>query len=96
MAVGCCCMSLCETHYGKLEHESLALGQSLECCHEKKKTFAWFLTFPMLAFGDSVDVSKYNYVHDFKKDSEHVRAQACTKCLLILHCSGGCMNCDMI
>lgn len=58
MAVGYRCMSLCEKHYGKLEHESLALGQSLEHCQEKKNSFAWFLTFPVLPFGDSVDVSK--------------------------------------
>lgn len=63
---------------------------------KKNKSFVWFLTFPMLPFGDSVDVSKYNYALDFKEGSAHVRAQACTKCLLILHCSGGCMNCDMI
>lgn len=96
MAMGCCCMSLSEMYYGKLEHESLALGQSLECCQEKNESFVCSLTFSMLPFGDSVDVSKYNYVLDFKEGSAHVRAQACTKCLLILLCSGGCMNCDMI
>lgn len=59
-----------------------------------KKTFCLVSHFPMLLFGDSVDVTKYNYVCDFKGDSAHVRAQACTECLLIPQCSGGCMNCD--
>lgn len=45
---------------------------------KKNKSFVWFLIFPMLPFGDSVHVSKYNYVRDFKGDSAHVRAQVCT------------------
>lgn len=96
LKMGCHCMSLCEMLYGKLEQESLTLGQSLECC-QKKNNFvsdlSLFQCYLLVIHQMCLNIITYLIS---KRGSADVRSQAGTKCLLMLNCSGGCMNCVMI